>query len=95
MDDKLVRLSDVVDELNEWYAMYPDSDAAREALALAKKSIRKLPTVDAVEVCRCRECVNWRRYENSPSDCDMNMMRMGPEDYCSYGQLREDGDGGG
>ena len=48
-NDKLVRMSDVVDELNEWYAMYPDSDTAREALALAKKSIRRLPAVDAVE----------------------------------------------
>jgi len=33
-------------EVEEWYEMYPDSDAAREALSLAKRAIRKLPAAD-------------------------------------------------
>ena len=35
-----------IGEIGEWYEMYPDSDAAREALSLAKRAIRKLPAAD-------------------------------------------------
>lgn len=58
----------------------------------ALSKVRQIPAVDAEEVVRCRECVNWRRYDDSPADCDMNMMRMEPDGFCSWGQRREDGD---
>jgi hypothetical protein len=43
-------------EVEEWHDMYPDSDAAREALSLTKRAIRKLPAADVRPVVRCREC---------------------------------------
>lgn len=89
MDDKLVRMSDVKDLFHQGdEKTFPFSAPG----LVTERDIDSIPAVDAVEVVRCRECVNWRRYENSPADCDLNMMRMGPEDYCSYGQRREDGD---
>lgn len=39
-------------EVEEWHDMYPDSDAAREALSFAKLEIRKLPAVDVRPVVR-------------------------------------------
>lgn len=33
-------------EIEEWHDMYSDSDAAREALSLAKRAIRKIPSAD-------------------------------------------------
>jgi rubrerythrin len=41
-----------IGEIEEWYEMYPDSDAAREALSLAKRAIRKLPAADVRPVVR-------------------------------------------
>ena len=32
----------VIDEVDEWYDIYSDSDTAREALRLLKKSIKKI-----------------------------------------------------
>jgi hypothetical protein len=39
-------------EVEEWHDMYPDSDAAREALSLTKRAIRKLPAADVRPVVR-------------------------------------------
>lgn len=44
--NKLVELDAVIDEIEEWYEMYPDSDTAREALSLLKRSIKKIPVAD-------------------------------------------------
>lgn len=42
----------VIEEIEEWKDMYLDSDVAREALSLAKMSIKKLPAADARPVVR-------------------------------------------
>ena len=55
------------------------------------RAVRNIPAADVVPVVRCRECVNWRSYENRPADCDLNMVRMEPDGFCSWGQRREDG----
>ena len=55
--------------------------------------IRKRPTVDAVEVVRCRDC-NHCDPENHHCDHYMGTaapLRRKPDDFCSYG-IRKDGD---
>lgn len=42
----------VIDEVDEWYDLYPDSDAAREALSLLKKAIKKISPEDIQPVVR-------------------------------------------
>lgn len=42
------------------------------------------PTVDAVEVVKCKECVNW-----GGGDCYRQELTR-PEDFCSYGERRDD-----
>lgn len=53
--------------------------------------IDDIPTVDAVPVVRCREC----RFNTSEKKClypDSIIKVTDDNDYCSYGQRREDGD---
>ena len=63
--------------------------------------IDKLPTVDAVPVVRCRECMHWKptgsKAGNSFSDmeyiggCEFTNYCRRESDFCSYGE-RKDGD---
>lgn len=53
------------------------------------------PTVDAVEVVRCRECVNYCGFEHCKNGiCDVDSVSkrsVYPDDFCSYGERRNDG----
>lgn len=55
-----------------------------------REALREAPTIDAVEVVRCRECKRHRK-----EGC-IDMVWCGkwgsqrlPDDYCSYGERRE------
>ena len=52
--------------------------------------LKAIPTIDAVPVIRCRECV----YATRPGDniiyCDNFERDMMPDDYCSVGERKED-----
>lgn len=53
--------------------------------------IRKRPTVDAVEVIRCREC---KHCDPENHHCDHPMstsapLSRKPDDFCSYGERKE------
>ena len=41
------------------------------------------PTIDAVEVVRCKDCIH---YENDESVCRIDDMIVDDTDYCSYGE---------
>ena len=43
------------------------------------------PTVDAVEVVRCRDCRKFKTY-------DCRMVASGYDDFCSYGERKEGAD---
>ena len=55
--------------------------------------VSKIPTVDAVEVCRCKDCKKWLKVEPSGTKCrvcaDSTKIRL-PYDFCSYGERRTD-----
>lgn len=66
-----------------------------------KDDIDDAPTIDAVEVVRCRDC----KYRSEYGECDCNSLYMDMEGdtigvgfvpkkdfYCSYGERREDGE---
>ena len=53
--------------------------------------LREAPTVDAVEVVRCREC---KHCDPETHHCDHHMgtvapLRRKPDDFCSYGERKE------
>ena len=64
--------------------------------------IRKRPSVDAVEVVRCRECKHWKpsgsKAGNSFSDmeyiggCEFTKYCRRESDFCSYGERKEGAD---
>ena len=64
--------------------------------------IDKLPTVDAVEVVRCRECMHWKptgsKAGNSFSDmeyiggCEFTNYCRRESDFCSYGERKDGND---
>ena len=52
--------------------------------------IRKRPTVDAVEVVRCKDC----KYCSYNGLCNLFLSHsheMKPDDFCSYGERKSDG----
>lgn len=58
------------------------------------KQIAEAPTVDAVEVVRCREC---KHCDPENHHCDHYMgtaapLRRKPDDFCSYGERKEGAD---
>ena len=62
------------------------------------KQISDAPTIDAVSVVRCRECVGrpfWEEDHNGVPVCLLSGLYVRSEDdFCSYGE-RKDGDGNG
>ena len=59
-------------------------------VGFAKQVINDAPTVDAVEVVRCKYCEHY--WKNNPSD-DVPVCLASPKDnaFCSEGERRKDG----
>lgn len=56
------------------------------------------PVVDVVEVCRCKDCMYWSREGNGYCDDENHCINPDgldnfakADDFCSYGERREDG----
>ena len=54
--------------------------------AIVKSALEKAPTVDAVEVVRCKDCNVYGRNKR----CVMNGLYITGSDFCSYGERKED-----
>ena len=70
----------------------PDGNFAGTHSAL-KALINMQPTIDAVPVVRCRECYYWESGENPCEKweyCNFHRIGIGPHDFCSYGERKED-----
>lgn len=48
--------------------------------------VAKIRSIDAVEVVRCKDCMHW---DNDFLLCDRKNVRMGEDDFCSYGERKE------
>ena len=63
-----------------------------EKSCLWRKIVSVAPTVDAVEVVRCKDCKHWLKCEPSGTNCrvcaNTTKIRL-PYDFCSYGERRE------
>lgn len=56
---------------------------------LKAEYIDSAPTIDAVPVVRCRECIYATRPEDNIVYCDNFERDMMPDDYCSVGERRD------
>ena len=65
-----------------------------EGLYEATEIIDEAPTVDAVEVVRCKDCVNYCGFEHCKNGiCDVDSVSkraVYPNDFCSYGERKKD-----
>ncbi len=52
--------------------------------------LQKPPTVDAVEVVRCKDCKEWEYDENFSGWCAMWRRRTLGDHFCSYGERRQE-----
>ena len=56
--------------------------------------IDNAPTVDAVEVVRCKGCVHWKdAFDSTETEkyCDIGFYKIGANGFCSYGERKTDG----
>lgn len=66
-----------------------DPDSGEAVVYL--QDIAEAPTVDAVEVVRCKDC---KHKDGMPGQPNIVCWQMHDDDFCSYGE-RKEGDGNG
>ena len=59
-------------------------DGVVDGLMLARDDVREAPTIDAVEVVRCKDC---KYYEGKNTYCANDRLAT-PDDYCSIGEKK-------
>lgn len=92
MDD-LIRRQGVIDYVLE-HGFYCDTEADKEYTAELIRTV--FPSVDAVEVVRCKDCDNFQTdwetaFANGRHYCAIMDSIMPPEGFCSYGERKTDG----
>lgn len=87
-NNDLIRRSDVLGNINK-RRYYFDKAALDEAF----KAVYKAPTVDAVHVVRCKDCVLWRPVGGNTGKCPFLIgehQYTGDDHFCSCGERKED-----
>ena len=51
-----------------------------------RNAIKRLPVIDAVEVCRCEKCEHYIPINETEGKCDLFGIDRWYEDYCSDGK---------
>ena len=73
----------------------PRAEQAVATFCEASLTVKKMPTIDAVEVVRCKDCRWWERdyqprYHSDERPCNIVGMGTPPEWYCADGERREE-----
>ena len=66
---------------------YSDLAAALGDVQTVRDILSDAPTIDAVPVVRCRECIH---RDGTPGQPNILCGQMHDDDFCSYGQRKED-----
>ncbi len=56
------------------------------------RNIKQIPSVDVVEVVRCKDCKHHRTLKDGGVQCERidGLLMTLPNDFCSYGERREE-----
>ena len=66
-------------------------DTLAEGFTEADDIILSMPTVDAVEVVRCKDCIYYhKKLGIGFGQCSKCTLMPYPEDFCSYGERKEE-----
>ena len=69
--------------------IYPE-EPCEPSDCLMLEELDKCPTVDAVEVVRCKDCKMFcRNYAHLRKHCGLTGAIVEDDDFCSYGERRE------
>ena len=90
---KLKQHHDLFIDAWEGFSNLPEKDKARvDEISNCIADVFNAPTVEAVEVCRCKDCVNYCGFEHCKNGiCDVDSVSkraVYPDDFCSYGERR-------
>lgn len=55
-----------------------------------RDALQNVPAIDAVEVVRCKDCKHFNPVEGGLPLCTMHLVAMAYNDFCSYGERRND-----
>ena len=77
----------LIDADDIWYDLLENTGNKEHPLewAVSQSRIDRMPTIDAVEVIRCRYCRGWNR-ENGYC---VDFLVTDPNGYCSFGERKE------
>lgn len=90
-EKRLIDADTLLETIHDTADGLADCDQQNAAWALRKYAVRDImdaPTVDAVEVVRCREC---KSYDEEFGYCESMGFTCRQNDFCSYGERRTDG----
>lgn len=81
---RLIDAEKAYEVLTDYY--HHRTEIQHEAL---KEAIGRVPTVDAVEVVRCKDCIHyWNR--NGVCDAHIDLIDVDDDCYCSWGERKDE-----
>lgn len=77
----------------QYISMFGDvnDNMIQGAMRLARSKIENAPTVDAVEVVRCKDCKHFESVEGGIPYCAWHCSGCGENEFCSFGERKQDG----
>lgn len=84
------RMLDIADERNARPDQKEEFKTIRTYIEWARYVVECAPTVDAVEVVRCKDCKFFVKAKDWFA-CQKWYMDIRKDDFCSYGERKEDG----
>lgn len=92
---ELKRMLDIVDERNAKPDQKEEFKTIRTYVEWTKKVIHDTPTIDAVEVVRCKDCKHWKGNDEPIPWSDDNVFievpcETKPMEFCSMGDRKEE-----
>ena len=88
---RLIDANDLIDFIDVGHLRHPGELCYSEVDV--KNLLLHAPTVDAVEVVRCEDCIYWQSGENEAEKweyCALHNHKVGPHAFCSYGERKYD-----
>ena len=95
-EQRLIDADAAVDAIADAAKKYDGYDSCQNKIIQgfmeAQDALASVPTVDAVEVVRCKDCKYFRKGKPFSHECKKvggGMFYPNPNDFCSYGERRE------
>lgn len=87
-----MRLIDADALIAEWCegCSYLDDGFCDEAICGGVILMKESPTIDAVPVVRCKDCIVSYCHSDGDFVCGRGGVNVDPDDFCSYGERRSE-----